>query len=785
METIRKAFRHLEDSMQRQDKVRCVISYESFIGRLVENPALILRNVFQVFHDMIHAYVGEGQDEYPDDPESIRFVHYDCTRLFVDGTDHPFFADRLFANRLIHQVEALRRGAQQNKIYIFDGPPGCGKSTFLNNLLMKFEQYANTDEGMRYETLWRLDRRAIGGTGNGDIHPFVNRILHLMQEPPDGRMPLDFKPQTNDNEDPSGKLPPEFHLLDEPSGTLEETIEVPCPSHDHPILLLPKEFRRTFFDELFENDEFKYRLYTEKEYDWVFRETACTICQSLYEALLEKLGSPLKVFGMVFARPYRFSRRMGEGISVFNPGDKPTRQTILTNPILQSRINAILRDSNRVRYLYSQYARTNNGIYALMDIKGHNVERLIELHNIISEEVHKVEDIEENVHSLFLALMNPEDRKNIEDVQSFSDRIESVNIPYVLDLKTEVAIYRNIFGKHIDASFLPRVLHNFARVIISTRLKTRSEALMEWIENPQRYSSYCDENLMLLKMEIYAGHIPNWLTDEDRKRFTAKRRRRIIAESESEGNQGLSGRDSIKIFNEFYSFAAREGRLIHMAALSHFFTRIRPDLLRSIPAGFLESLQRLYNYTVLQEVKEALYDYNEEAISRNIQNYLFAVNFEIGAVERCRFTGDRLEITEEYLVSQENVLIGEGSAPEKRTRFRSDIQKEYAAKTLTVEMMQEGKAVTETKLYKDLYERAVYNLKEKALDPLLKSEAFRMAIKDFGTAAFSNYDARIKADVQSVIENLGRKFQYSQLGAKEVCMYVIDNDIARKFSTSG
>lgn len=188
---------------------------------------------------------------------------------------------------------------------------------------------------------------------------------------------------------------------------------------------------------------------------------------------------------MIYARPYRFDRRLGEGISVYNPGDRPLRRITLSNAIIQSRINALLRDSNQVRYLFSQYAKTNNGVYALMDIKSHNTERLIELHNVVSEGIHKVEDIEENVNSLLIAVMNPEDQKNIEDFQSFSDRIEYINIPYVMDLNTEVEIYRNIFGKHIDEGFLPRVLHNFVRVIISTRLNKRSEGLLEWISDPE------------------------------------------------------------------------------------------------------------------------------------------------------------------------------------------------------------------------------------------------------------------------------------------------------------
>jgi hypothetical protein len=102
------------------------------------------------------------------------------------------------------------------------------------------------------------------------------------------------------------------------------------------------------------------------------------------------------------------------------------RQNIMSNAILQRRINSLLKDSNQVKYIFSQYAKTNNGIYALMDVKSHNTERLIELHNIISEGVHKVEDIEENVNSLLLAVMNPEDEKNIQGFQSFLDRVEYI-----------------------------------------------------------------------------------------------------------------------------------------------------------------------------------------------------------------------------------------------------------------------------------------------------------------------------------------------------------------------
>ena len=773
MNNIQKALEHLERNVSEREQ-HAMLSFEELLELLSAQPALVLRNVFQLFYDMIMAYVGEGSDEYPNDPESIHFVYYDCSKLFVEGADHPFFADRLFANRLLKHVEALKRGAQQNKIYIFEGPPGCGKSTFLNNLLRKFEEYTNTEEGKSFEAVWCLDRRKLGDT---DSIPILGKLSHLLENPDYSGEDL----AEGDNIHFSSDVE-EFLAEQQAIQVSENCIDISCPSHDHPILMIPKAFRRAFFDDLFVNDEFKWKLFTNKEFDWVFKAEPCTICSSLYQALLTKLESPLEIFKMLYARPYPYNRRLGNGISVFSPGDRPMEEAVLENPMLQKRIAEVLKDSNQVRYLFSQYARTNNGIYALMDVKSHNIERMIELHNIISEGLHKVANIEENVNSLFIALMNPEDKKNIADLQSFSDRIEYIRIPYVLDLNTEVEIYRNVFGRHIDESFVPRVLHNFARVIIASRLKVKSPGLQEWIPDPRKYNLYCDENLQLLKMELYTGHIPSWLQEDDVKGFTARRRQRIISEAEDEGDKGFSGRDSIKIFNEFFVTYSRGEHLINMTMLYNFFTKTKEEFQKALPKGFLDSLVRLYDYTILQEVKESLYYYNEEQISRDIQNYIFAVNFEGGSIEICTFTGDKLEITEEFLQSIEDRILGSGPDPEKRQQFRKETQKEYTSNTLTQEIMLEGKSLRETRLYDSMYERYVYNLKEKVLDPFLENENFRRAIKDYDTENFRTYSKRIKNDVSFLINNLCTRYRYTKQSAKEVCMYVIDRNLSKTFA---
>ncbi|KJS33215.1 MAG: ATPase AAA [Desulfatitalea sp. BRH_c12] len=737
------------------------VPFKTFLTQVTQRPQAMIRNVFQFFHDMVKAYVGAGVDEYPDDPETINYVDYDCTRLFVEDSDHPFFADRLFANRLIKQVESMRQGAQQNKIYIFDGPHGCGKSTFLNNLLNKFEEYANTEDGCRYETIWRINAADFGAPAVSDeTFSILEKLFQLQKE----SQHIQYDRIKS-------------RMLQQ---TREQFLDILCPSHDNPLLMIPKQRRRAFFDDLFKNDPFKFTLFTNKEYEWVFSDLPCTICSSVYDALLQRLKDPIKVLQMLWAKPYPFNRRLGNGISVFNPGDRPLKQVVVTNEMLQNRINRIFGDSNQVHYIFSRYAKTNNGLYALMDIKSHNIDRLIELHNIISEGVHKVQDIEENVSSLFMALMNPEDKKNIQNIQSFSDRIAYINISYVLDHNTEVDIYRDIFGRHIDDAFLPRVLQNFARVIIASRLSLRSEALLEWIGNPEKYHRFCDKNLQLLKMEIYTGYIPTWLSEEDRKHLTAKRRQRIISESENEGKHGISGRDAIKIFGEFYTAFAKPENLIDMSTLCKFF-RSRKELRASIPDGFLDSLLHMYDYSVLQEVKESLYYYNEEQIAIEIQNYMFAINFEVGSTEKCPYTGDKIEITEEYLKSFELRILGVNARETERMRFRKDVQKEYATRTLTQEVPRGAKSLIGTTLFDKLNERYIFNIKETVLEPFLENENFRRAIKDYGEKGFKTYDRKIRHDVTYLMNNLISKYRYTPQGARAVCIYVIDNDLARIF----
>ena len=738
----------------REKERREPVPFNDFLYLAATNPRLVFRDIFQLYYDMVHYFVPEGQDEFKRDSEHAGFFKYNTTDLLQTECDDPFFADRLFANRFMNMTKDFRKGTQNNRIYIFEGPPGSGKSTFLNNLIYKFEEYSRLPAGISYKTYWRLDIEKLGGFQTQEMQKYK----YAEEE------------QKNNKESIQSKV------INFP----EKYLEFSCPNHDHPILQIPKYYRKKFLDELITDDEFKEQLYYDKQYEWVLKDLPCAICSSIQKTLHDRLGDPLEVFSMINARPNYFNRQLGEGVSVFNPGD-PSTERPLSKPALQFMINDLLRN-DEINYSYSYLAKTNNGILALMDIKEANIDRLKAFHGIISDGVHKIELTEEFIRTLFIGLVNPEDKIHYEKVKSFQDRIISVRIPYVLDYNTEVAIFRNKFSEKIIDTFLPGVLENFAKIIIASRLENDSPILRKWINKPEKYAKYLDKNMLLLKMEVFIGTIPDWISEEDIKRFDKATRKEILASSENEGQKGISGRKSLNVFNDFYSLSLLNNRIITMEDVREYFTSRKDELQADIPQDLIDKLVDLYDYDVVQEVKESIYYYNKVHISNDIQNYLFTINYDIGETKRSPVTGEIIDINEEYLQNFEMRMLGAASTPSARKEFRKDTQAEYVSVTLTQEISVQGKNITETKLYKLLFERYTRNLKENALAPYLDNTNFRRAIQDYDTPSFNTYDDRLRRDVAMLISNLIVKFSYKNtLAARQVCMYVLDKGIAKKY----
>ncbi|MFH1063523.1 MAG: serine protein kinase PrkA [Candidatus Woesearchaeota archaeon] len=748
MDNVNKSLRNLTTILE-EEEIRKPVKFNEFLDILSKDPQLVLRSIFQRFPDMISHYVVEPVN--PKDKED--YSRYDYSALFETDTDEPFFADQFLTKKLMQLTHTLKQGGQQNKLYLIGGPPGSGKSTFLNVLMAKFEEYSKTDAGMAYETLWRLDVKKIRESF-GD-----NEII--------------ISPNPND---------PDQKQMIENRQRLGEFLDVPCPNHDHPILQVPKQYREQFLREIIPDPEFLDNLMKLKEYDWVLKDDPCTICSSVYQALSDRLDSIDDVFGMITARRYNYNRRVGNGVNILNASDVLPRDNVIYNKALQMLIDQLFRDGNLIEYVYSRYAPTNNGILALMDVKGNNVDRFKGLHGIVSDNINKVEGkIEENIRTFFLATVNPEDEDHFRNSDSFKDRIVEIGIPYIVDYTKEIRVLKDKFGEDIDKRFLPHVLENFAKIVVSTRMGGQSSAITNWIDCPQQYQGHCDEDLVLLQMEVYAGRLPSWLDESDKLCFTDDVKKLILEEAKEEGMfLGVSERHSIELFQKFLMKYGKRNGFTTMKQVSEFFGEY-DDPKKLLKLKFIEDLTGVYDFGVMEEIKECMYHYNEDQIARDVKDYLFALNFDMDSRAVCPYTGDNVIVTEEYLSGIEKRIFGAAAKPDNSAARRRNLQTRFAAETLSREMLKEKKDISDTELFQMLYKHYINSAKANVLEPFKDNENFMFAVKAYGTPGFNTYEERMRKDITLLIENLQNKFKYTEEGAKQLCEYAVENGLFNEY----
>lgn len=743
---IENLLKNLRDDLTDYSKVP--FTFNDFIFQLNRRPQTVLRNVYNIFSDMVWHYV----KRLPPDKKASKstLLKYDMRKLFVENTENPFYADLIFSARFMEMVNSISKGVQTNRIYLFEGPPGSGKSTFLNNLLNKLEEYTQTPEGIMLKTVWHLDLEKLSKQ-NSD---FWDRIEQIAQKYDNKQMVELINEQKNNSLN-------------------EKYFDISCPYNDHPILQIPKEYRKQFLDTVIEDKSFKSKLFEDKKYSWIFKEEPCHFCSSVYDQLYDILKDPSEIMKMIYAKIFSFSRKFGRGISIYNPGDEISSGE-KQNIQIQNKIHQIFKN-DEVKYVFSPMAYTNNGVFAIMDLKENNIQRFKSLHSIISDGVHKIDVREERINTLFIGLINPEDKKHFAGIKSFQDRIVTVLMPYVLDYKTEIKIIKYRFG-NVERFFMPEVLNSFCKIIISSRLDKKNSILKKWI-NVKNYD-FLDSNLLLLKMEIFSGNMPNWLLDKDKNILNNKNISEIKNLSKTDGQSGISGRQMLSLFNKFFSKYFVKNKLLTIDKVLDFFDNyIENETKLLIPQNFTSSILNYYNHIILQQVKESIYYYNRKEISRDIMNYLCAINFEIGEEIKCPYTNDKFVVDAEKLKNFEAIFLGAVSDEQERQEFRTKQLKDYISTTLAQEIKVFNKKITQTNQFRKLFIDYTTNLKQNALIPYIENLNFRQAVIDFGNKNFEKYDNRLKNDVQRLIKNLKHKFRYTTASAKDTVLYVIDNKL--------
>ncbi|KXB08912.1 hypothetical protein AKJ59_00145, partial [candidate division MSBL1 archaeon SCGC-AAA385M02] len=414
-----------------------------------------------------------------------------------------------------------------------------------------------------------------------------------------------------------------------------------------------------------------------------------------------------------------------------------------------------------VKFDHSIHAKSNNGIYALMDLKDNNQKRFTDLRGIVSEGRHRVNSIEEKVKGLFLIVTNPEDEDGIVD-KAMDDRKKVTKMNYVLVPKTQNKIFHKVFGDGIDNRFHPNIIDSFSRILISTRMITKKDKniLLTWIDDADEYSFIIDDDLLILRMQIYDGDIPEWLSDIDVQNFVYDVRKSVIDMALEDGEKGVSDRKAIEIFGDLINYYSND-EYIGIKKMKNYCERVNIDLLEKIPQGFVDAVERYYIYIVSQEIKECMFVRNEEKIKRDLKNYLYSLNYNIGDTLTNPCTSDTFVLTKDWLKKIEMSMFGAYNDTLRRNVF-----KRYISETICYEDIEQSEQ------FKKLYADYTYGLKSNILKEFQESKSFVQSINDYGTEYFNSYDNKIRKNVDNLITNMVDKYNYTTKSAKEVCRYI-------------
>ncbi|MFM9419766.1 serine protein kinase [Thermus scotoductus] len=436
---------------------------------------------------------------------------------------------------------------------------------------------------------------------------------------------------------------------------------LPCPMHEEPLLLLPKEIRNEFLEEL-------RHLHPEYPYPLELEGDLCPVCRfQMREALARHGGDLAKVLEEeIVVKRLVLSEKDRIGIGTFQPKDEKNQDsTELTGDINYRKVAIYGSDSDPRAFNFDgELNIANRGLVEFIEILKLDVAFLYDL--LTASQEHKIKSkkfAQTDIDEIILGHTNePEYRKlqANEYMEALRDRTIKIDVPYILRVSDEVKIYQRDFSKVRAKHIAPHTLEMAATWAVLTRL-----------EPPKRAGL-----TLMQKLKLYDGKLlPGW---------TEEAVRELMAEAKREGLEGISPRyiqDKISnvlvtseepCINPFMVMNELEEGLKHHSLISDDKTRERYKAL-------LQEVKAEYAEIVKNEVQRAIAA-DEEALNRLFHNYIDHVKaYVLGEKVKNPYTGAPEPPNERLMRSiEERIEIPES----RKDDFRREIMNYIGALAL-------------------------------------------------------------------------------------------------------
>jgi len=729
----------IEEANKKAESQKEIHSYEDYMSIFEENPLQECRPTFQYLLDMVKHF---GKDEKG---------HYNLFQMEHPDSP-PVFGQYKAQETLIQNLQNFQEEGFNSKFILLVGPNGSSKSSLVRKFIKGAEEYSKTNEGPLYTFSWVFP-----------IDNYIKGTLGLTSTPT----------ETN--------LKSYAYLEDKDvSAILGSELK------DHPLLLIPKEFRQELLDEKLKDHPFTLES-IQKSY--LYKGDLSKRNRMIYDALLKNYkGKHDEVLKHIRVERFYVSKRYSTAAATIEPQlhvDAKMQQITMDKRL------ASLPPSLQSLNLFSMQGEvvlSNRGVLEYSDLLKRPLDTYKYLLMTMETGNINLQGIQTELDIFFVGTSNEIHLaafKQHPDFNSFKGRFNFVKVPYLLNFAEEEKIYEEQVNSLKDkCTFEPHALTALCQFSVMTRLRACQSKHYQKNKLADIASSLTPiEKAKLLTRE----ELPDRLDSEDKQILhygIEDIKNEFVNENLYEGKFGISPRDIKKVI---YKLSSHNKIITFIEVIEYLEKLILKkndyDFLNMNnqgdfhhPARFISLIKHDMLNIFDHELRESLGLIDDRSYEDYVKRYIENINAMLkGEKIKNEVTG-KFEDCDEYFVKEFETNINLKEEPRKyRSHLISTLGAYYLDNPDTnivyrdifpevIERLQESFRNDQKEVIKTISKNLVYFESELIADQKEEREV------DSGATPMSEENRK---QIHTIIENLQTKFGYSQNGAIAILKAII------------
>lgn len=712
-----------------------ILSFNDYMEIFENHPQLECRATFDYIIDMLN-YFGKDEDgSY----KLFKMSHPDCP---------PVWGQTKVQHALLQNLTNFREEGFNNKFILLIGPNGSSKSSIVKKLIKGMEDYSEMDQGKLFSFSWifPIDNYVKGSLG-------LNQTIR------------------------EANLQSYAYLEDK-----EISAIMPSELKDHPILLIPREFRQKIIDEKFKDNP---EVLDTIRRSYLYRGDLSKRNRMIYDALLKNYkGKHNEVLKHIRVERFKISKRYSNSAVTIEPQihvDARMHQ-ITMDRRLQSLPPSL--QSLNLFSLQGEAVMANRGVLEYSDLLKRPLDAYKYLLMTMETGSINLQGILTELDIFFIGTSNEIHLaafKQHPDFNSFKGRFNFITVPYLLDVRDEERIYAEQVDALKDRSvFSPHALNALSLFAVMTRMR-----VCQTKNYPDKKLANIATNLSPIEKALYLADIemPEKL-DIESKQVLKHGKDEVVNEyiydGLYEGKFGLSPRDMKHII---YRLSSNHKTVTFIEVLEYLakliqkkseydFLNMAPQADYHNPPRFLEMIKE-YNLNIFdRELRNSLGLVDDRSYEEYIRRYIENVTAMIKGEKIKNVTTGKFIDPDDYFIKEFESSIALKEDPKA---FRSILLSKLGAYSLD----HPGKSIVYTDVFPDLVDRLQESFRieqKKVIVNISKNLVFfeaEHAQRDVNSNMGTPLSDENRKQIKMVLSNLDKKFGYTEDAAMNLMKFLI------------